>query len=136
MLGTTQDFRSGFHAVLEAGMIVTYSRPFRGGFSGPITRSPDLGKELQEFHDEILRRRNKFYAHTDQTDIRKIVNLRDQATLAAFLRNVDEAPMQEVWGSLTEDGVESLGVLAQVHYSQCLDELNRFRKRHGSDRAH
>lgn len=117
---------------LEAGMLVTYARPFSGRSGRTITPARDLGQDLQDFHGDIIRRRNQVYAHTDHTDIRQIIDFRADDGLDAVLRDADGSTIiREQWDSLTENGLTCLRELARIHYGQCRSELGGLRDRLG-----
>jgi hypothetical protein len=117
---------------LEAGMLVTYARPFSGRSGRTISSAGNLSQELREFHEDIISRRNRVYAHTDHTDIRQIIDFRADDGLDAVLRDADGSTIfREQWDSLTEKGLTCLRELARIHYGRCRSELDRLRDRLG-----
>lgn len=71
---------------LETGLFVTYARPFvegRGRGLPQLKRARGLSAELQASHADILERRNTVYAHTDETPLRRILELSNAAERAA-----------------------------------------------------
>jgi hypothetical protein len=115
--------------VLEAGMIVTYVRCFSGGSAKAISLSSDLPADLRTFHEELIERRNKVYAHTDPTELRQIVNINEPGALAAFIHKGEDFRLNEEWDSLTPAGLEAIGNLARVHYEAVRLELAGWRGR-------
>lgn len=63
---------------LEAGLVVSYCRPFSES-DGLMSLSPPKGlsHEARQIHEELRKRRNKVYAHTDQSPYRLIRRLAD-----------------------------------------------------------
>jgi hypothetical protein len=118
--------------VLETGMLITYARPFSGGSGRTISAASELSQALKEFHEDILHRRNKVYAHTDHTDIRQILDLRSNDAVAALVAGNDDTPVREEWDSLSDDGLYYLGQLSRIHYTQTHAEVDRLRVRLGS----
>jgi hypothetical protein len=130
--GTPFQLHPRVRRTLESGILVTYARPFSGPSSRTIRRGRGLSLELQKFHDEIIDRRNKVYAHTDHTDIRLILNLRTDDAVAAFSAGNDETVLREEADTLTEKGLAWLRELARIHYTECHAEVDRLRVRLGS----
>ena len=130
--GTASQLHPRVRRVLETGILVTYARPFSGHSSRTIRPARGLSPELRKFHDEIIGRRNKVYAHTDHTDIRLIVNLRSTDAVDAFAAGDDETMIREEADVLTEKGLTWLRELAQIHYTACHAEVDRLRVRLGS----
>jgi hypothetical protein len=61
--------------VLEAGLVVVYSRPFVGsrrGLNLPILKPKFASVEQRELHAETLTQRHRVYAHTDETEFRTL----------------------------------------------------------------
>ncbi len=118
--------------VLETGVLVTYARAFSGKPSRTIQVSSGLSPDLRKFHNEIIGRRNKVYAHTDDTDIRVIVNLRTSDAVAAFVAGNDATMIREESDVLTDKGLVMLRELAQIHYTETHAEVDRLRVQLGS----
>ncbi len=117
---------------LETGMLVTYARPFTGKRGRTISRAPDLNDELREFHNDIVARRNKVYAHTDHTEIRQIIDFRAPEGPSVLLSDDGSTVIREQWDSLTENGLSCLRELAHIHYDRSLSELHQLRVRLGA----
>jgi len=118
--------------MLEVGTLVTYCRPFSGGSGRTISPAPDLPPQLREFHDDIVRRRNTVYAHSDQTDHRALTNFRGRDGLVALAdpdTDIDDLMVHEEWDDLTEKGLKWLRELARIHHSRARSELDRLRTR-------
>jgi hypothetical protein len=113
---------------LETGLFVTYARPFvdaRGG--GQIKRARGLSDELRASHDDIVNRRNRVYAHTDRTPLRRILELSDPEERAAWVRARGE--LQEEWFPPTRQGLEIAIALAAAQLQSFLDEIDAVRSR-------
>jgi hypothetical protein len=115
--------------VLETGMLVSYARPFTGSGGRPIRPAHDLSQELRNFHNDIMTRRNKVYAHTDHTEMRQIRDLRLSDAAARLTASNDQTIVHEQWDSLSDAGLECVGVLARIHYTESHAELDRLRIR-------
>jgi hypothetical protein len=63
------------------------SRPVRHATA--ISSAGNLSQELREFHEDIISRRKRAYAHTDHTDIRQIIDFRADDGLDAVRRDSD-----------------------------------------------
>lgn len=126
LLGAPKPFAESkrVRLTLETGMLVTYARPFSGR-GRTIHVSHDLSSDLRTFHDDIMRRRNQVYAHTDHTDRRQILEFRREELGKALERLLAATPVSEQWDSLTDAGLTALRELAAVHYRQCTNELRR-----------
>ncbi len=112
---------------LETGLFVTYARPFvqtRG--SGHMKRAPGLNAELQASHDEIVFRRNRVYAHTDQSPLRRILEMKDAKERAAWVENRGE--LREEWFPPTREGLQTAIALAQAHLYRFLQEIDEVRE--------
>jgi len=66
-----------YREIVEIGLVVAYARPFsksnKVAFVGERDASPD-DPELARLHQQILDRRNDFYAHNGREDLRQIVD--------------------------------------------------------------
>ena len=112
---------------LETGLFVTYARPFvqtRG--SGHMKHAPGLSAELQASHDEIVFRRNRVYAHTDQSPLRRILEMKDAKERAAWVENRGE--LREEWFPPTREGLQTAIALAQAHLHRFLQEIDEVRE--------
>lgn len=118
--------------VLETGILTTYARSFSGASGRTISPASKLSQELKDFHEGIILRRNKVYAHTDHTEHRQILDLRSSDAVAAFVTGNDDTSVREEWDSLSDSGLLCLGQLARIHYTQSHAELDRLRVRLGS----
>lgn len=113
---------------LETGMFVTYARPFtdtrRLGLPR-LKRARDLTSELRESHDEILSRRHRIYAHTDDTPLRQILQLADRDDRAAWVR--EQGDLSEQWFPPTREMLEDVIMLAAAHLGSFLAEIDEVR---------
>lgn len=110
---------------LETGMFVTYARPFvetRGRGLPQLKRARGLSAELQVSHADILERRNRVYAHTDETPLRRILELSNAAERAAWVR--EQRELSEVWFPPTREGLEDVVALATAHLEAFLSEID------------
>jgi hypothetical protein len=116
--------------VLETGMFVTYARPFaearRPGLPR-LKRAAGLSEELRATHNEILERRNKVYAHTDETPRRRIIELSDPEERAAAVRK--DVEYLEQWFPPTRDGLADVEALAVAHLERVMAEIDEVRAR-------
>ena len=108
--------------------MILYCRPFSGSGGRGISPDPSLSKQLRAFHDDIMTRRNKVYAHADHTDYRRVRDLRSPTGIDV-LRNFESANVHEEWDSLTDRGLTFLRELATAHHRRVTDEMNRIRAR-------
>ena len=114
--------------IFETGLLMLYCRPFSGSGNRQISRDPELSNELRTFHDDVMNRRNKVYAHTDHTDHRLIRDFRS-ATGLEVLHNFENSQVREEWDSLTDQGLMSLRELASIHHRRVTGEMERIRAR-------
>jgi hypothetical protein len=116
--------------VLETGMFVTYARPFaerrRPGLPR-LKRAAGLSEELRATHNEILERRNRVYAHTDETPLRRIIELSNAEERAAAVRK--EVEYLEQWFPPTRDGLADVVALAVAHLESLMAEIDEVRAR-------
>lgn len=115
---------------LEAGMVVTYARPFahtRGGGLPKLGRRSNLPTALLATHDELLRRRNVVYAHTDATPLRQILDVVDAGGLETWLN--DPARFSEQWVPPTREILADVVTLAAMHRDGFLREADAVRVR-------
>jgi len=112
----------------ETGLLILYCRPFSGSGGRGIGPAPKLSNELRTFHDDIMSRRNKVYAHADHTDHRRVRDFRSPTGIEV-LRNFENAQVHEEWDSLTERGLTVLRELASVHHRRVTAEMGRIRAR-------
>ena len=116
---------------LEAGMSVSYARSFvktRGGLPGglpKLNRASNLSADLLDSHEQIIKRRNAVYAHTDETDMRQI-QLSSHA-LDRWLSGQGE--VQHQWESPTAGMLQDVIDLAGIHLEKFLDEIVKIQKR-------
>jgi hypothetical protein len=116
---------------LEAGMVITYARPFlvaRGRGSPKLSPANGLGPELKASHDELLRRRNSVYAHNDETPLRQILELADQGTVMAWVERSD-GKLSEEWHSPTDGVLEDLVRLATLNLERFTDDAEGVKQR-------
>ena len=111
---------------LETGVFVTYARPFIGmRGDGHMRRARGLSDELRASHDDIVFRRNRVYAHTDRTPLRRILELSDPDERAAWVRERGE--LQEEWFPPTREGLQTAIALATAHLQSFLEEIDAVR---------
>lgn len=95
---------------LEAGLVVSYLRPFTKSFAYPrLERLSDLPEGLVDAHDDCLDVRNKVYAHTDDTPLRSV------GPLDEWIRGEREIGVVELWTPPTRDRLRAISQLAQLH---------------------
>jgi len=113
---------------LETGLFVTYARPFIGARrGGQMKRARGLSDELRAFHDDMVFRRNRVYAHTDRTPLRRILELSDADERAAWVR--DRGELREEWFPPTREGLKTAIELARAHLQSFLEEIDAVRSR-------
>ena len=62
--------------VFWTGIVVTYARPFTKNKVGKVPEGiTSLSPELKRLHRILMRRRNDFFAHTDETPFREEVDV-------------------------------------------------------------
>jgi hypothetical protein len=113
---------------LETGMVISYARPFietRGGLQ-QLKRARGLSGELRELHEEILQRRHRVYAHTGNAEFRRILEFKDPATVAKWLRH-PTATFSEEWQSPAPGGLLNFIALSSAHLDSFSDEIERLR---------
>jgi hypothetical protein len=116
---------------LEAGMVITYARPFLAGRGQGLPRlSPakNLSPELQASHEELLTRRNSVYAHNDETTLRQILEFADERTFTAWLQQPD-GTSSEAWDSPAEGALTDLMTLTTRHLERFSTEAEHIRQR-------
>jgi hypothetical protein len=116
---------------LETGMFITYARPFtksrRNGLP-TLKLAQDLTKELVDSHNEIVRRRNTVYAHTDETGLRHILQTTGTAELAQWLSGQGE--LSEQWFSPKREMLADVVALARANLRTFLEEINEIVSKH------
>jgi signal transduction histidine kinase len=114
---------------METGMIVTYARPFvdsrRDGLPR-LKRAVNLTAELRESREELLSRRNAVYAHTDETPLRRILELSDPAKLEDWLSE-PRGELREEWHPPTNAMLGDVIALTTAHLGSFLDEIDALR---------
>jgi signal transduction histidine kinase len=111
---------------METGMIVTYARPFvdsRGHGLPRLKRAVNLTAEFRASHEEILSRRNAVYAHTDETPLRRILELSDPARLEDWLSEPG-GELSEEWHPPTGAMLGDVIVLTTAHLASFLQEID------------
>lgn len=111
--------------ILETGMFVAYARPFTNTRFRRLARVRGISKDLHHTHEEILRRRNTVYAHTDETQLRRTIELADPAGREAMLRDQWEADLHEEWSEVTITGLDDVAELAAAHLGKVLEEIEK-----------
>lgn len=128
--GQVADLPWHVRRTLETGMFVTYARPFvdvRGRGLPQLKRARGLSAELRASHEGILERRNRVYAHTDETPLRRILELASAAERAAWVR--DQGELSEEWFPPTAAGLADVVALAAAHLESILSEIDEVRIR-------
>jgi len=109
---------------LETGMFVAYARPFihtRKPGLPKLKLARDLSDELLASHDEVLRRRNAVHAHTDETDLRRILQTTSPAGLHEWLWESGE--LLEQWFSPKPEILSYIAALAKANLAAFLGEI-------------
>lgn len=109
---------------LETGMFVTYARPFihTRKLGLPKLKVPrELSDELLASHGEMIRRRNAVHAHTDETDLRRILQTTSPAGLREWLHNSGE--LVEQWYSPEPEMLRDIAALAKANLTRFLSEI-------------
>jgi hypothetical protein len=115
---------------LEAGMFVSYARPFvrtRGGGLPTLNESRDLTPGQRAAHGQMIKLRNAVYAHTDQTPLRQILEFADDATLAVWAS--DGGDLSEQWHPPTRELLSDLVGLAAANLASFDAEVAQLRRR-------
>jgi hypothetical protein len=68
------EFEWGGSRVLEAGIFVTYARPFKTSGRPALPEELAPLSEDEVLHEELIRRRDTVYAHSDEGGARKVVD--------------------------------------------------------------
>jgi hypothetical protein len=90
---------------LETAIVICYARPFtKSNVIGPIKESL-VPPDLRALHNDLIRARNKVYAHTDLTDARDVVDV-------GALLELDAPAYAEQWRPLDRDGLVDILRLA------------------------
>lgn len=114
---------------LETGMFITYARPFtdarRPGLPR-LKRAPGLSQELRDSHRQILERRHRVYAHTDDSPLRQILEIADPRERAAWVS--DQGDLSEQWFPPTREMLDDVVALAGAHLSSFLDQIEKTRE--------
>lgn len=111
--------------ILEVGLFVVYARPFtRSEGLERLRRAAGLSDELRATHDEILERRRKFYAHADDTQHRRILEL-DADDWSSVLD--PSSTLSEQWSAPTPELLDDVIQLAAAHLSAFIDRIERLR---------
>jgi hypothetical protein len=92
-----------------------------------MKRASGISDELRTSHDDIVERRNRVYAHTDRTLLRRILQVSDPVERAAWVRERGE--LREEWFPPTRAGLESTIALATAHLKAFLEEIDAVRTR-------
>jgi hypothetical protein len=114
---------------IEAGLIVVYARPFidsRG--MSRLSPSPDIDERVRAFHDDMLERRGRDYAHTDSMAYRMVIEL-EAPDWHDRLVNVGAHAFAETWRDLTPNELEDLRALAELNRLSFMSEVERLRAR-------
>lgn len=113
---------------LETGIFVTYARPFteaRGGGLPKLKRARGLPEELLKAHRDILERRHEVYAHTSETELRRILEIADPGDRVEWVRNQGE--LREHWSPPTRATLEDVMALAAANLASIVDEIEKTR---------
>jgi hypothetical protein len=116
---------------LEAGMVITYARPFleaRGKGLPKLSPAKRLGSELKASHDELMRRRNSVYAHNDETPLRRILEFADDQALRTWVEQ-PASTLSEEWHSPTDGVLRDVMTLSRLHLDRFTDEAEDIRQR-------
>lgn len=115
---------------LETGMFVTYARPFvhtRKLGLPKLKLARELSDELLASHDEVIRRRNAVHAHTDETDLRCILQTTSPAELRGWLH--DSGELLEQWFSAEPEMLREIAELAKANLAGFLSEIEAIASR-------
>lgn len=113
---------------LETGMVVTCARPFNNNPPRHLRLVGGLSEDLRSTHDEVLKRRNTVYAHTDRSQLRRIVELADAASRETLLQELWESGFHEEWSEMTVRGLDDIAELAAAHLGLVLEQIEKVRK--------
>ncbi|MGH9320577.1 MAG: hypothetical protein ACRD3V_11920 [Vicinamibacteria bacterium] len=108
---------------LETAIVVCYARPFgRKNAVGALGRKWEPLKQFPKLHAELLRLRNKVYAHTDKTEARQVVDI-------AAMLGLESPAWTEGWHPINREALPPIIALArQMEASLAAavdDRLNR-----------
>lgn len=113
---------------LEAGMFVVYARSFtrtrRDGLPR-LDRAAGLTGDLCKSHEEILSRRDRVYAHTDDTPYRQILELAGPDQRAQWIR--EQGDLSEQWSPPTREMLDDVIALAAAHLTSFYGEIDEIR---------
>jgi hypothetical protein len=114
---------------IEAGLVVVYSRPFldsRG--RSRLSPSSELDERLRAVHNDMLERRRRDYAHTDETAYRMVIQLEEPDWMERLVMKGPEA-FAETWRDPTPYKLEDLRALAVLNRESFGTEIERLRER-------
>jgi len=124
-------YRCGPQRTLEAGMVITYARPFveaRGNRLPKLSPARNLSAELNETHDELLLGRHTIYAHNTHNQLRRILELSNKQALTTWIQRPDQT-LNEEWSSPTERVLADVTRLAAEHLDRFADEIDKIARR-------
>lgn len=106
--------RDHVRRTLETGMFVIYARPFTRSRGLPKLEPALAGlpEDVCLSHHEIIERRHRVYAHTDDTAYRRV----DQ--IDAWLQHGADAQLLQSWDSPLDVLLEHVLILAHAHRAQ------------------
>ena len=128
--GRQSDLPSRVSRTLEAGMLLTYVRPFsagRGSGIPALKRASTLTPELRASHEELMQRRNSVYTHTSRTSLRFIQQFADANEFEVWVDGGHDDELTEEWKSPGPAMLRDLLRLATVHLESFIDELHQVR---------
>jgi hypothetical protein len=94
------------YRALETAIVVCYARPFgRSNVVGAIGEQWEAIGKAPNLHKELLRLRNKLYAHTDKTEAREVVDV-------AEMFDLDSPAWTEGWHPIRPEVLPKIVALA------------------------
>ena len=102
--------------VIEAGVIVVYSRSFTRSRGLPrlTPASGGIAERLRWLHEQILLERRTTYAHTDEKAYRMILELEEPDWLERFTATGAEG-MRETWKEPEPEAMDAIALLATAN---------------------
>jgi hypothetical protein len=106
-------------------MFVVYARPFTRsrGLHHLTPALTGLAPDVQASHHEIMERRHRSYAHTDDTPFRFVDEI------DAWLDHGDDGRLRQSWDSPLDVLLEHVLILAHAHRARFHDEILAIRSR-------
>lgn len=117
------DLNPSTKRVLEAGLTVTYARPFLPADKKSLpqlNRASNLADDLLDSHNQLIKRRNADYAHTDQEGSRRFSKF-SQHDLDQWVSGQGE--LSHEWDSPTTRMLDDIIILTEKNLQKFCSEI-------------